>query len=98
MVPYLVDYANENNYALSSGSDIVKLVILSMRDKLTLEARRPIIARNIAFLQKWIGFVNASEVDWWKSYLMEEGCVPFQMEFVGNEEKDEHDKPDTSNL
>lgn len=42
--------------------------------------------------------MNASEVDWWKSYLMEEGCVPFQMEFVGNEEKDEHDKPDTSNL
>ncbi|GLJ13850.1 hypothetical protein SUGI_0221230 [Cryptomeria japonica] len=78
MVPYPEDYlARTDPRDMGKNRELVpKRPILIVKDKPTFEARKPCIARNIDFLQMWLGHKPTPGGDWWKDHMIVEGYEP----------------------
>lgn len=79
-IPYPKDYSK---VAEAIDKDEVlnvefKRPILSSKDQKLWRQRQTNIVRSIAFLKQWLGVVKEPKGEWWVSYMVEEGWIPFQ--------------------
>lgn len=79
MIPYSED--NEDNREveiLGLRSMVAKRPVLVLKDIQAFDERKPTLARNIDFLQKWLSLKAASSTKRWKEYMVAEGFEPPQ--------------------